>query len=376
MSAPEFVARRRRLRLSSGALSRAGIVAAAIAASLGITWSSTAAAATAKAARSGGSPTTISVITSASTEDLDFYIALVNGYFAAHNIKIDQITASGGGSSGLPPIVAGTAQAGFLSLSTALEAIEKGQDVREGASTATVATWTPIVSVAFLKKEGLTPAAFEKLSVKQRWQHLKGTVWGVGSAGGVNDRAVAVLAKQYGVGADVTEQAVAEHSTQDALLKAGRLSAILANYPDNVELVNSGEAVYVETLAELLKGSPAVAYTRGSQLIINDGWFKSHKSAAYGFFAAWQEGSNYLFSHTPAQVAADLYKDSAFSALYSLDTLKTQVAYFKSETPRNSEETAASIKETMQFSVESGAISHALPVSKVLDFSYFPKSAS
>ena len=82
----------------------------------------------------------------------------------------------------LQALIADQANVGFLSLSTALQGRENGRNIKLGAAVQKTNNWTPIVSVKFLAKKGIDPAAFVKLPPRERFAVLKGTTWAVNAA--------------------------------------------------------------------------------------------------------------------------------------------------------------------------------------------------
>lgn len=303
---------------------------------------------------------------------LAYQVARANGYFEEQGVDIQDITLSGSGAAVLQPLAAGQIHIGFLSLSTTLQAIGQGRDVRLGASTQVVNTWLPVISVNFLKERNIDPVEFQTWSTQERWDAIKGSIWAATTPGGLHARAIGHLAASYGLDPenDIAIVAIPGVAAMITTLKSGRISAFMASSPENVNLVEEGVAVHVLTRDELISEAPLVAYARNAELIINNQWFSENEEAGRRFFTAYQKGADFIAAHSPQEVAELLVK--VFPD-YPVERATQLVAEEWSNTPRDSKAAIDSLQAQIDFALATGAIDQPIPVETTFNFSFTPE---
>jgi NitT/TauT family transport system substrate-binding protein len=303
---------------------------------------------------------------------LAYQVARANGYFDEQGIEIQDITLSGSGAAVLQPLAAGQIDVGFLSLSTTLQAISQGRDVRLGASTQIVNTWLPIISVQFLREHDIDPAEFQTWSTQERWEAVKGSIWAATTPGGLHARAIGHLAGSYGLDPenDISIVAIPGTAAMITTLRSGRIHAFMASSPENANLVEEGVAVHVLTRDELIAEAPLVAYARNAELIINNQWFSENEEAGRRFFTAYQKGADYIAAHTPDEVAAllvEVFPD------YALERATQLVEEEWGNTPPDSKATIESLQAQIDFALATGAIDQPVAVEDAYNFDFLPE---
>lgn len=320
----------------------------------------------------------VTVIVASSGEEsfegrLAYQVARARGYFDEQGVDIEDVVTGGGGASSLQPLVAGQAQIAFLSLSTSLQAVEQGRNVRLGASTQIVNTWLPVIRIGFLDGRGIDENEFVTWSPQERWDAVRGSVWASGSAGGLNARAVTYLAREFGLDVDQNDLSIvplAGAAIQTATLRQGRIDALLVTSPENRLLVEDGSAVYLLDQDELIEEVPSVAFARNAELILNSDWADANPDAARRFFTAYQKGADFITAHSAEEVAdllLEVFPD------YPRERAIRLVEDNWANTPHDSKATVESLQAQVDFAIATGAISTPVPVEDTYDFRWLPE---
>lgn len=304
---------------------------------------------------------------------LAYQVARAKGYFDEQGIDIVDVVTGGGGASSLQPLVAGQANIAFLSLSTTLQAVEQGRDVRLGASTQIVNTWLPVLRIGYLDAKGIDYEDFVTWDPQDRWDVVRGATFASGSAGGLNARAVTALGRQFGLDVeqgDFTIVPLPGAAVQTATLRRGRIDGLLVTSPENQLLVEDGSAVYLLTREELIEHAPSVAFARNAELILDSAWAEANPDVATRFFAAYQKGADFITAHSAEEVVEVLLQ--VFPD-YPRDRAVRLVEDNWANTPKDSKATVESLEAQIDFAVETGAISAPVPVELAYDFRWLPE---
>ncbi|GIF75928.1 ABC transporter substrate-binding protein [Asanoa siamensis] len=303
---------------------------------------------------------------------LAYNIARAEGYFAAEGIEVEEVQVNGAPLI-LQALINDQANVGFLSLSTALQGREHGKNIKLGAAVQITNDWTPIISVAYLRKKGIDPAAFVKLPPRDRLAQVKGSVWAVNAAGGLYERATAYLAGHYGLDPERDIEIIPlDQVNQVAGVKNGSVNVWLASPPNNHLLVTSGDAVELLTHDEIVAETPLVANARSAETIINADWADRNSEVAKRFFKAYQRGAEFVVAHPVPEIIASLgkvYPDLSDARITAI------VEANKKNTPPDSRHSTEAIAAQVAFAVASGNIKKTFTVEEAYTDAYLPPVA-
>ena len=123
---------------------------------------------------------------------LAYNIARAEKYYEDEGVEVEEVQVNGAPLI-LQALINDQANVGFLSLSTALQGREHGRNIKLGAAVQITNDWTPIISLAYLKKKGIDPAAFVEAAGEGALAQVKGSTWAVNAAGGLYERATVYL---------------------------------------------------------------------------------------------------------------------------------------------------------------------------------------
>ncbi|GAA0940350.1 ABC transporter substrate-binding protein [Virgisporangium aurantiacum] len=304
---------------------------------------------------------------------LAYNIARAEKYYDAEGVEIEEVQVNGAPLI-LQALINDQANVGFLSLSTALQGREHGKNIKLGAAVQITNDWTPIISLAYLKKKGIDPAAFVKLPVKERLAQIKGSVWAVNAAGGLYERATVYLVDHYGLDPERDIEIIPlDQVSQVAGVKDGSVNVWLASPPNNKLLVEQGHAVELVTHDEIVKELPLVANARSAETIINDDWAKKNSDVAKRFFRAYQRGADFVVAHTVEEIIASLKK--VYPDL-SGDRLSAIVRANKENTPKDSRHPTEAIQAQIEFALASKNIKKSFTVDEAYTDAYLPAAKS
>jgi NitT/TauT family transport system substrate-binding protein len=288
-------------------------------------------------------------------------------------IEVEEVQVNGAPLI-LQALINDQANVGFLSLSTALQGREHGKNIKLGAAVQITNDWTPIISLAYLKKKGIDPAAFVKLPVKERLAQVKGSTWAVNAAGGLYERATVYLVGHYGLDPERDIEIVPlDQVSQVAGIKDGTVNVWLASPPNNRLLVEQGHAVDLVTHDEIVKELPLIANARSAETIINDDWASRNSDVAKRFFKAYQRGADFVVTHSVEEIIASLKK--VYPDL-SGDRLAAIVKANKENTPKDSRHSTEAIQAQIEFAVASRNIKRSFTVDEAYTDAYLPVARS
>lgn len=304
---------------------------------------------------------------------LAYNVARAEKYYQDEGIEIEEVQVNGAPLI-LQALINDQANVGFLSLSTALQGREHGKNIKLGAAVQITNDWTPIISVAYLKKKGIDPAAFVKLPVKDRLAQVKGSVWAVNAAGGLYERATVYLVQHYGLDPERDIEIIPlDQVSQVAGVKDGTVNVWLASPPNNTLLVGSGDAVELVTHDEIVKELPLVANARSAETIINDDWAAKNSDVAKRFFKAYQRGADFVVTHSVDDIIAALKK--VYPDL-SGDRVRAIVVANKENTPKDSRHPTGAIQAQIEFALASRNIKKSFTVAEAYTDAYLPAATS
>jgi NitT/TauT family transport system substrate-binding protein len=142
------------------------------------------------------------------------YIASEKGYFADEGLKSD-IKVLRGGVQALAAVVAGDADVYLGPPSTAMRAIDKGQNLKVFGAVANQIPSDIVVNAEVAKKHGITA----DMSLEQRIKAMKGMTIGVNAPGAAPDQVLRFVTTYFGLDPD-KDLTIAAVGGGDALLAA------------------------------------------------------------------------------------------------------------------------------------------------------------
>lgn len=326
------------------------------------------------AGREGAPEETHQVLVAVTSDDfngsqLAYSLARTEGFFAAEGVEIEEYLTNTAPNA-LQALINDQAQVGFLSLSTTAQAVEQGRNVKLGAAVQITNNWSLLISTAYLQSEGIDPQEFAARPIEERAEVLQDTIWATNSAGGLWERASWYLADWFGLDPERDVQLTPlEQVNQISGIRDGSIQVWLASPPNNLLLVESGEAVELLSTQELIDNVPAVANARAAEVIINDDWASENVEIAEAFFRAYQQGADFALDSSAEEIiesARTLYPD------LDEDRLEAVVTSAQSNLPPDSRHSAEAIEAQIEFALASGNISEPLQVDDVYTDRYLP----
>jgi NitT/TauT family transport system substrate-binding protein len=308
-----------------------------------------------------------------------FEIAEYEGFFKKQGLNIN-VTALNGG----PPIVeaeiAGKIDIGEYAPSTSVETWNTTHKLVAVATEATRSVTYAVVSKKWLASQGLSPAQFQALPLKQRIAKLKGTSWGTHAAGGLQDHYTEILASYGGLDSKsgLSKVNLGNNTADQASFEGGAVKAYWPTaYQDHQELAK-GTGVNVfdpndPAVASAL--SPIELGTGGTGWILSQKWGQSHKAVVQKFLKAELAAAQWIKSHTvqeQADVVAKHFPDVPQAAVLANVKATYQTVDYSLVMP------AAAVRANLQLAKDSGEIpaGASVPSTDVFDPSYLKSVGS
>ena len=213
------------------------------------------------------------------------YVAIENGYFKEQGIDLELVTGFGADKT-MTAVLSGEADIGFMGPETTVYTCNEG-------ATDLVVNFAQLTQRAgnFL----VARAADDNFS----WKNLKGKDVLGGRDGGMPEMVFEYILKKNGIdpAADLNIDKSIDFGSTAAAFSGGQADYSVEFEPGATALEQEG-AGYV--VASLGVDSGYVPYTAFSA---KDSYMKEHPEVIKGFVAALKKGMEYVYSHTPEEIA-------------------------------------------------------------------------
>ena len=223
------------------------------------------------------------------------YVAIENGYFKEQGIDLELVTGFGADKT-MTAVLSGEADIGFMGPETTV------YTCNEGASDL-------VVNFAQLTQRAGNFLVGREADDAFSWEKLKGKYVLGGRDGGMPEMVFEYILKKNGIDpdADLNIDKSIDFGSTAAAFSGGQGDYSVEFEPGATALEQEG-AGYV--VASLGVDSGYVPYTAFSA---KDSYMKEHPEVIKGFVAALKKGMEYVYSHTPEEVAdviAPQFKDT------------------------------------------------------------------
>ena len=223
------------------------------------------------------------------------YVAIENGYFKEQGIDLELVTGFGADKT-MTAVLSGEADIGFMGPETTV------YTCNEGASDL-------VVNFAQLTQRAGNFLVGREADDAFSWEKLKGKDVLGGRDGGMPEMVFEYILKKNGIDpdADLNIDKSIDFGSTAAAFSGGQGDYSVEFEPGATALEQEG-AGYV--VASLGVDSGYVPYTAFSA---KDSYMKEHPEVIKGFVAALKKGMEYVYSHTPEEVAdviAPQFKDT------------------------------------------------------------------
>ncbi|MGN0343392.1 MAG: ABC transporter substrate-binding protein [Lachnospiraceae bacterium] len=213
------------------------------------------------------------------------YVAIENGYFKEQGIDLELVTGFGADKT-MTAVLSGEADIGFMGPETTV------YTCNEGASDL-------VVNFAQLTQRAGNFLVGREAEENFNWKNLKGKDVLGGRDGGMPEMVFEYILKKNGIdpAADLNIDKSIDFGSTAAAFSGGQADYSVEFEPGATALEQEG-AGYV--VASLGVDSGYVPYTAFSA---KDSYMKEHPEVIKGFVAALKKGMEYVYSHTPEEIA-------------------------------------------------------------------------
>ena len=213
------------------------------------------------------------------------YVAIENGYFKEQGIDLELVTGFGADKT-MTAVLSGEADIGFMGPETTV------YTCNEGASDL-------VVNFAQLTQRAGNFLVGREAEENFNWKNLKGKDVLGGRDGGMPEMVFEYILKKNGIdpATDLNIDKSIDFGSTAAAFSGGQADYSVEFEPGATALEQEG-AGYV--VASLGVDSGYVPYTAFSA---KDSYMKEHPEVIKGFVAALKKGMEYVYSHTPEEIA-------------------------------------------------------------------------
>lgn len=223
------------------------------------------------------------------------YVAIEKGYFKEQGIDLELVTGFGADKT-MTALLSGEADIGFMGPETTVYACN------EGATDL-------VVNFAQLTQRAGNFLVGREADDTFAWEKLKGKDVLGGRDGGMPEMVFEYILKKNGIdpAADLNIDKSIDFGSTAAAFSGGQADYSVEFEPGATALEQEGDGFVVASLGV---DSGYVPYTAFSA---KDSYMKEHPEVVKGFVAALKKGMEYVYSHTPEEVAeaiAPQFKDT------------------------------------------------------------------
>lgn len=223
------------------------------------------------------------------------YVAIENGYFKEQGIDLELVTGFGADKT-MTAVLSGEADIGFMGPETTV------YTCNEGAS-------DMVVNFAQLTQRAGNFLVGREADDRFTWEKLKGKDVLGGRDGGMPEMVFEYILKKNGIDpeADLNIDKSIDFGSTAAAFSGGQADFSVEFEPGATALEQEGDGYVVASLGV---DSGYVPYTAFSA---KDSYMKEHPEVIRGFVTALKKGMEYVYSHTPeeiAEVIAPQFKDT------------------------------------------------------------------
>jgi NitT/TauT family transport system substrate-binding protein len=294
--------------------------------------------------------------------DVSIYLALANGIFEKHFLKVTHTAASGGGPD-MQALLAGEVEFSDAYPGATVSAVAQGENVKAVMLANSQTVGAVLMRTAYAEEKGVT----ESSPLADKMKALDGAVIGVSTPSSFFAQLADLIIKEYNIqGAQILP--LGGGATALAGLQQGQADALIYSPPVLQQAVMSGDAIWLARAPEI----PALKDIAQSTLNVRGDYAAEHPDIVRRMIAALLESNQWILEHS-AQEVVDAIRDQGFSEMQP-EVLLQAVEMMQTIVDPDGCMAPANFTVVENLLLASTAISAPVPFEQVATNEYLPTS--